>query len=84
MKNRLIEDKDDLKVDQILLVPMVVQGQITTLEKVVSSIDRFTNNIKFADGTWMGLDNLLQSKAILIGEMKSIKFLKFLRYRSFY
>ena len=77
-----INNKEDIKVGQILIVKSIVKGKSVYLEKVVKEVDTHLDGIRFSDRTWISLDKLIIDTPLHIGEIKTI--FKFFKYRSYF
>jgi hypothetical protein len=80
-KHEILRNKSDIKVGQILLVPILKNGKLISVEKVVKELDSTHDGLRFTDRTWMSRGELISKTPIHIGEIKTIwKFFKYRRY----
>ena len=78
--SKVLKNKEDIKSDQILLMPIFKNGESIYKEKIINEID--DSYVRFEDGTWMDLQELVDSNPICIGQIKM--FWKYFKYRSYF
>jgi hypothetical protein len=82
VKNRILKNTSDIKVGQILLIPLLKNGKLIPVEKVIKELDSTHDGLRFTDRTWMSRGELISKSPVLIGEIKT--FWKFFKYRRYF
>ena len=80
IKNKILQNKEDIKVGQILQVLVAVKGKLLTQERIVKEI--YGDYIGFKSGDWLDAQVILDRVTVHIGQIKT--FWKIFHYRHYF